>query len=421
VSSAAPRAEAGRRLGPEWVLIGFLWGCYVLNHADRQVVYTLFPALQKEFGYSDAMMGLTGALFLWVYGLCSPVAGILGDRFSKSKLITLSVGIWSAFTVLSGFSPNGTFLLVCRALLGVSESMFMPAAYALMAAAHGPETRSRAVGIFGTSQMVGVAVGGSLSGLVAERLHWRASFWMLGTVGILFTWPLWRFLSRMPRSFSENTGTEKARLGTFLGLLRIPSLRVVTLFVAVATFGLFLVYTWLPTFLYDKFHLGMACTGFEASVYPQIGTVAGLVAGSSLADFYFRRTRAARFWVIAGALFGATPCLLLIGASGTLVGARMAAIGFGFFAASISCNQTPAAFEVVQATLRASAVGGLNLLGASVSGFGPFLGGLARRTIGVDRLMGFTSGVYVVTGFVVIWGTLRYFARDYERAQTQER
>jgi predicted MFS family arabinose efflux permease len=362
-------------------------------------------------------VGLTGALFLWVYALCSPVSGILGDRFSKAKLVTLSLGIWSAFTVLSGLSPNGTFLLVCRALLGVSESMFMPAAYALMAAAHGPQTRSRAVGIFATSQMVGVAVGGSLSGLVAERLHWRASFWILGTIGILFTWPLWRFLSRMPLRFSENRGTEKARLGTFIGLLRIPTLGIVTLFVAVSTFGLYLVYTWLPTFLYDKFHLGMARAGFEASVYPQIGTVAGLLVGTSIADFYFRRTKASRFWVITVALFAATPCLALIGASSTLDGARLAAIGFGFFAGCISGNHAAAAFEVVPASLRASAVGVLNLIGVAVSGFAPFLGGLARRTIGVDRLMAFTSVVYVVTSFVVIWGTLRFFARDYSRAQ----
>ena len=152
----APR----RHLGPEWILIIYLWACYVLNHADRQVVYTLFPALQKQFGFSDAVVGLTGALFLWVYGLCSPLSGMLGDRFSKPRLIVASVGLWSFFTVLSGLSPNGVFLLVCRALLGVSESMFMPAAYALMAAAHGPETRSRALAIFGTSQLVGVAIGG---------------------------------------------------------------------------------------------------------------------------------------------------------------------------------------------------------------------------------------------------------------------
>src|SRR5436305_7422741 len=146
-------ATARPGLAPEWRLIAYLWVCYFLNHADRQVVYALFPVLQKEFGYSDAVVGLTGALFLWVYGLSSPFAGILGDRVSKTKLIVASLGIWSAFTVLSGFSPNGVFLLVCRALLGVSESVFMPAGYSLMAAAHGPQTRSKAIAIFATSQL----------------------------------------------------------------------------------------------------------------------------------------------------------------------------------------------------------------------------------------------------------------------------
>src|ERR1019366_7002604 len=110
------------------------------------------------------------------------------------------------------------------------------------------------------------------------------SFWLLGGAGLLFVWPLWRFLSRMPVSVTANAEPEKARFGSFFGLLRIPSLRSVTLFVAVATFGLFLVYTWLPTFLYDKFHLSLARAGFEASVYPQIGSALGLLTGSAVAD-----------------------------------------------------------------------------------------------------------------------------------------
>ena len=417
MTAPAPQARPQRRLGPEWELIAYLWVCYTLNHADRQVVYTLFPALQKDFGYSDAVVGLTGALFLWVYGLCSPAAGILGDRFSKTKLVTGSLAIWSAFTVLSGFSPNGVFLLVCRGLLGVSESLFMPAAYALMAAAHGPETRSRAVAIFATSQLVGVAAGGSLSGFVAERLHWRASFWILGGVGILFAWPLWRFFSGLPEHFARTSAGKPARFSTFLGLLRIPSLRVVTTFVAVATFGLFLVYTWLPTFLFDKFHLGLARAGFEASVYPQVGTAFGLITGAAIADRYYKRIRPARFWVVTVALFCGAPCLVLTGASPTLETTRLAAIGFGFFSGFIAANQAAAAFDVVPASLRASTVGVLNFLGATVSGFAPFLGGLARRTIGVERLMAFTSAVYIATGLFVIYGTLRYFSRDHTRAQ----
>ncbi|MEX2262256.1 MAG: MFS transporter [Bryobacteraceae bacterium] len=406
-------------LRPEWTLIAFLWVCYVLNHADRQVVYTLFPALQREFAYSDTVLGLTGALFLWVYGLCSPISGILGDRWSKTGLVAGSLAVWSTFTVLSGLSPNGTFLLVCRGLLGVSESLFMPAAYALMANAHGPETRSKAVAIFATSQMFGVALGGTLSGYIAEHFNWRVSFWLLGAAGLLFAIPLVRFFRTIPDSFRQGTNPskERANFTSFLALMRIPSLRIVTLFAAFATFGLYLVYTWLPTFLYDKFSLGLARAGFEASVYPQIGTLSGLMVGGALADRCYRRTKASRFWVVLAAFFVGGPCIYLLGSGATLDATRIAAIAFGFFSGFITANQAAAAFDVVPSSLRASTVGLLNLVGASISGFAPFLGGMARRTIGVDRLMTFTSVLYLFTGGLVLYAILRHFHRDHRKAQ----
>ncbi|MCC6391146.1 MAG: MFS transporter [Bryobacterales bacterium] len=405
-------------LGPEWVLIGFLWFCYMLNHADRQVVYTLFPALQKDLGISNAALGLTGALFLWVYGLVSPLSGMLGDRWPKTKLVVSSLAIWSAFTILTGFSPGIVYLLTCRALLGISESVFMPAAYGLMANAHPPESRSKAIAIFGTSQLVGVALGGSLSGYVAEQFHWRVSFWLLGAIGVLFAIPLAMFFRTIPASFhgSGVSGAAAAFRG-FLSLFRIPSLRVVTFFVSIATFGLYLVYTWLPTFLYDKFSLGLAHAGFEASVYPQIGSALGLLVGGAAADIYYRRNHAARFWVILTACFGAAPCIFLIGYSPTLEATRLASIGFGFFSGFIAGNQAAAAFDVVPASLRASTVGVLNLLGATISGFAPFLGGLARQTVGVDRLMTLAAVMYAITGFVVLYGILVPFARDHKRVQ----
>lgn len=407
---------------PEWQLIAFLWGCYVLNHADRQVMYTLFPVLQSDFGLSDTMLGLTGALFLWVYGLCSPIAGVLGDRWSRRGMVTGSLVVWSFFTVLTGFAPNGTALLVLRGLLGISESLFMPAAYALMASAHGPTTRSKAISIFATSQMLGVAIGGSLSGWLAEKFHWRIAFWVLGSVGILFALPLWRFLKGVPKSFLSGGSAERADAKGFLRLFLIPSLRVVTTFVAVATFGLYLVYTWLPTYLHDRFSLGLAAAGFEASVYPQIGTALGLLIGGALADRAYARTRAARFWIVLIAFGAAAPSIFLLGQAGSLEGARIAATVFGFCAGFVAGNQAAAAFDVVPASQRASAVGVLNLLGAGVSGFAPFLGGLARRTIGVDRVMVFTGGLYLATGVFLLFGILRWFEADHKRAlETQER
>ena len=400
------------RVAPEWQLIAFLWFCYVLNQADRQVVYTLFPALQKAFGFSNAVLGLTGALFLWVFGVFSPVAGILGDRFSKSTLLLASLTIWSFLTVLSGLAPNGQFLLGCRALLGMSEAFFTPAAYALIAAAHGPRTRSRAIALFWTSQLVGVATGGSISAWIAERFDWRVSFWLLGGIGMLFAIPLSRFFQRMPDHFTKSEGGNKADLTSFLILLKTPTLRIITCAIAVATFGLFLVYTWLPTFLFDKFQIGLARAGFEASVYPQLGTAFGVLTGGWLADRYNPQVKASRFWVILIGLLGGAPCMYLLGSSAALTETRLAAVGFGFFAGFVTGNQAPATFDVVAPRLRASSIGVLNLASALVSGFAPLFGGFARNTIGVDRLMAFTAVIYLLTGLLLLYGILRHFETD---------
>jgi predicted MFS family arabinose efflux permease len=355
-----------------------------------------------------------------VYGFFSPIAGILGDRWSKTRLIVWSLVVWSSLTLLSGVSPNGSFLLGCRALLGVSESMFMPAAYALIANAHGPATRSKAVAIFATSQLFGVAIGGSGSGLIAEKLHWRVSFWLLGLAGLLFALPLARFLRSLPDSIQIGAATRKeepATIKSFVGLLRIPSLRIVTTFVASATFGLFLVYTWLPTFLYDKFSLGLARAGFEASIYPQVGTLGGLLVGSVLADRYYSHVKSARFWVLFTAFVAAAPSILLIGTSHSLDATRLAGVAFGFFSGFINGNQAAAAFDVVPASLRASTIGVLNMVGAGIAGFAPFLGGMARRTIGVDQLMIYTGALYLANAFLILYLIRRHFERDHRLAQ----
>jgi predicted MFS family arabinose efflux permease len=414
-----PRVSDDGNLPGKWTLLAFLWGCYVLNHADRQVVYTLFPALQEQFGFSDAILGLTGALFLWVYAVSSPVSGVLGDRLSRIGLVVSSLAVWSTFTLLSGMSQGAVSLLTCRALLGVSESLFMPAAYALMANAHGTKTRSRAIAIFATSQMVGVAAGGSVSGYLAEHVNWRVSFWALGAAGLLFAIPLWHFLRRLPPAIREgNRSRTTAPVShNFRRLLGIPCLLATTMFIAMGTFGVFLVYTWLPTFLYDKFSLGLSSAGFEASVYPQIGTVIGLLAGGTLADRLYLRWRSVRFWIVVAAFVAAAPCMYLIGSSSTLAITRLAAVGFGLFAGFIIANQVPAAFEVVPASLRATTIGITNFVGAAASGFAPFLGGMARKTIGVDYVMTLTAVIFLCTAVVLAIVVIRHFERDHLQAQ----
>jgi predicted MFS family arabinose efflux permease len=266
--------------------------------------------------------------------------------------------------------------------------------------------------------MVGVALGGSGSGFIAEQFNWRVSFWLLGGAGLIFAWPLALFLRKLPLHFHQGPVVDRdpATAKSFLALFRIPSLRIVATVVACATFGLFLVYTWLPTFLYDKFSLGLGRAAFEASVYPQVGTLCGLLVGSVLADRYYSRVKAARFWIILIAFAAAAPSIYLIGVSHSLYATRFAGVAFGFFSGFISGNQAPAAFDVVPPSARASAIGLLNLVGAGMAGFGPVLGGIARKTMGVDHLMMYTSGLYLVSACLVLYLILRHFKRDSARS-----
>ena len=91
----------------------------------------LFVRLHRWFG-------LTAALFLWVYGIGCPIAGMLGDRFSKRRLVVLSLAVWSVVTIATGLANSAFSLLALRAAMGVSEALYMPAAVALTAAAFSP-------------------------------------------------------------------------------------------------------------------------------------------------------------------------------------------------------------------------------------------------------------------------------------------
>src|SRR5688572_20024988 len=83
-----------------WALVALLWVVALLNYIDRQVIFSVFPLLKADLRLSDLQLGLLGTVFLWVYGLLSPVSGFLADRFGRVRIIIVSLLVWSAVTWL---------------------------------------------------------------------------------------------------------------------------------------------------------------------------------------------------------------------------------------------------------------------------------------------------------------------------------
>jgi len=414
VSAGSPVSSDAKRAA---LLVAFMWVAYFLNYCDRQAVFSMTGSLKTDLKMTDTQLGLVGAIFLWVYAFGCPIAGQIGDRLSKRLLVVLSLVIWSLVTVATGFAGTAVMMLGLRAAMGISESLFMPTAVALTANAHTPDRRSRAIAALTTAQIAGTVAGSWFGGWMADRGEWRAAFFILGAVGVLYAIPYFLFL----RTVDENPAGVVKTSGRSLAvsvLTKIPTFLLLCLVFPVFVFGLWLLYGWLPTFLREKFELTQADAAFNATVYLQATTAVGLLGGGILADTLYHRTKASRLWLMTASLIFCAPCLHYLGSSDTLLATRLAAAGFGLFSGLLMGNIFPAAFEVVPADTRASAVGILNFFGAIMSGFAALFGGMWKASLGIDRLLSITALAYIAAGLALVFGIKVLFPRDHENIST---
>lgn len=412
--SDAPGSKVSPTARDATLLVAYMWVAYFLNYCDRQAVFAMFPVLKSELGLTDTQLGLTGSLFLWVYGLGCPIAGQIGDKHSKRLLVILSLVVWSVVTAATGFATSAFILLTLRAAMGVSEALFMPSAITLTANIHVVGKRSRAIAALTTAQIAGTVGGGWFGGWMAQQGQWREAFFILGALGLLYALPYSLFL----RGVSEQSQLETKQSGVSLALaelVKAPTFLLLCVVFPAFVFGLWLLYGWLPNFLHEKFALDLADAAFNATAFLQGATLLGMVSGGVLADWLFRRTKGARLWLLTASLFLCAPCLHALGRADSLGATRFAAMGFGFFSGFFMANIFPSAFEVVAADTRASAVGVLNLFGAIVSGFAALAGGMWKQSVGMERLLSYTALVYLLGGLVLIVGIKFIFERDYHR------
>lgn len=170
-----------------WVAVGLLWMVALLNYLDRQMLATMKPAMQIDIEelQSATNFGYLMAVFLWIYGLMSPVSGIIADRLNKKWLIIGSLFVWSLVTLLMGFAQTYNQLYALRALMGISEALYIPAGLALIAGLHGDKTRSLAIGLHMTGLYLGQALGG-FGATIAASFSWQTTFQTFGLVGVVY-------------------------------------------------------------------------------------------------------------------------------------------------------------------------------------------------------------------------------------------
>lgn len=401
-----------------WFVVAMLWWISFFNYADRQAINSVFPLLEKELGLNLVQLGLLGSAFAWVYGLSGFFAGYVVDRISRKKAALGGLLAWSVICMATALARGFRALFIFRAATGLGETFYYPASMSMVSDYHGVETRSRAIGIHQTSVYAGTIAGSFFAGMIGQVYGWRWSFIVFGGLGVLLVFVLHRFLREPKRGQSDLSDTETAGASLNLaefGLLlrRTPTALCLMGAFMCSNFVAVVLLTWMPKFLYDRFHMGLAVAGLTATIFVQLASVLGSITGGWLADVLRSRTPRGRILVQATGVLCGAPFVAWCGMTRS-VGALIAALTlWGFFKGIYDANIFASLFDVVRPEARGTAAGFLNSIGwLGGGGSAPVIIGWIAEGSGLGAGITAASVVYLLAAILLLTAAVFFVKKD---------
>lgn len=396
-----------------WVVVALLWIVALLNYMDRQMLSTMQEAMKAdiaELNKAEAF-GALMAIFLWIYGLVSPFAGVVADRISRKRLVVGSLFVWSAVTLLMGYASNFQQLYWLRAFMGISEALYIPSALSLIADWHEGKSRSLAIGIHMTGLYIGQAVGG-FGATIAATFSWHSTFQGFGWVGVIYAVVLAFTLFDKPKPVA-NTPPQAAKDAGKESILH--GLNVVF---STWTFWVILIYfaapslpgwatkNWLPTLFSQSIGIPMEEAGPISTITIAMSSFVGVIVGGILSDKWVLRNIRGRIYTSAIGLGMTIPALVLLGVGHSLTAVVGAGLLFGMGYGMFDANNMPILCQIISAKYRATAYGVMNMVGVFAGAAVTHL--LGKWTDGGNLGLGFAVlGCIVLVALVLQLGCLK--------------
>lgn len=399
-----------------WLVVALLWVVALLNYMDRQMLSTMKPTMQIDIHelQSATNFGYLMAIFLWIYGFMSPVSGIIADRLNRKWLIVGSLFVWSAVTFAMGYATTFNQLYVLRAVMGVSEALYIPAGLALIADYHTDKTRSLAIGIHMTGLYMGQAIGG-FGATIAATFSWQQTFHSFGIIGIVYAAVLIFFLKEKrnvvePQSLQNN----KPPLLKGLSVLLVNiSFWVILFYFAIPSLPGWGVKNWLPTLFAQNLNIDMAKAGPMSTITIAASSFLGVIFGGILSDRWVQKNLRGRIYTSAIGLALTIPALLLIGFGHSIFHVVGAAFCFGFGYGMFDANNMPILCQFVSAKYRATAYGLMNMVGVFAGAYITDLLGKSTDAGNLGKSFAMMSAV-IVLALVIQLSVLRPRANDFD-------
>lgn len=288
-----------------WFALAVLFAINTLNFFDRLIIGAVGEPIRREFGLSDASLGLLGTAFTLLYAFVGIPFGRLADRAQRKWILSAGVFVWSLLTAGTGIAQNYVQMFAMRLGVGVGEASCAPAATSLIGDMFPPEKRGRAMSVFMLGLPIGIALSFAVSGAVAQAYGWRAAFFVAAIPGVLVA-ALALLIREPSRGESESDGIGKTRRtgSPYRLILSSRTMRWLILSGAVHNFCLFALSSFMTPFLMRFHGLEIREASLVAMTVNGILTLPGLLLGGWVSD-------AARKWRPNGPLLVVTLAILL--------------------------------------------------------------------------------------------------------------
>lgn len=359
-----------------WIVVALLWVVALLNYMDRQMLSTMKPSMMVDISelQSATNFGYLMAIFLWIYGFMSPVSGIIADRINRKWLIVGSLFVWSGVTFTMGYATTFNQLYWLRAIMGISEALYIPAGLSLIADYHSDKTRSLAIGIHMTGLYMGQALGG-FGATIAAEFSWQQTFHSFGIIGIVYSLVLILFLkekrnTEVTEASDKILVTEKSSLFKGLAILFTNiSFWIILFYFAIPSLPGWGVKNWLPTLFAENLNIDMSKAGPLSTITIAASSFLGVIFGGLLSDKWVQKNLRGRIYTGAIGLGLTIPALLFIGFGHSLFSVIGAAFCFGFGFGMFDANNMPILCQFVSSKYRATAYGLMNMVGVFAGAF----------------------------------------------------
>lgn len=408
-----------------WIVVGLLWVVALLNYLDRQMLSTMQPSMMLDIRELEEArnFGRLMAVFLWIYGFMSPVAGFIADSVNRKWLIVVSLLVWSGVTYLMGYSQNFDQLYWLRATMGVSEALYIPAGLSLIADYHPSKTRSLAIGIHMTGLYMGQALGG-FGATIAHNYSWKLAFHYFGMIGIAYAIVLSVLLfEKKPMKITPVGGKiniEPHSIFKGIGLLLSNvAFWIILFYFAIPSLPGWGVKNWIPTLFANNLQIEMSVAGPLSTITIAASSFLGVIFGGILSDRWVQKNIRGRIYTSAIGLGLTIPSLLLVGFGHSFIHIIGAAFCFGFGYGMFDANNMPILCQFVPSKQRATAYGIMNMTGVFAGALVTDWMGKSTDTGNLGQSFALLS-IIVLIALIIQISFLRPKANDYDQLAIQQ-